>query len=82
MPRDRDDSTSDMEDRDWLNPQAQLSHYVRLRCLELAIRMADPDAPVDTEIIEDVANRLVRYVKTGSTEPKSEPFKLDPDKPF
>ena len=84
MPRERD-FHDNMEDREWLHPPQTLIHYVRLRCLELAVRMADPEAPVSIVDVEVVANMLVDYVKTGSMQRKEPdpptPFP-DPDKPF
>ena len=87
-PRNRDEGTTIHEDYEWMNPPQVLVHYVRLRCLELAIRTFDPDSPVNEESLQIVADKLVRYVKTGSmAEPIPKPAApaasaVDPDKPF
>ena len=83
MPRERLEDFKETEDREWLNPPQTLVHYVRLRCLELAIRMFDPDAEVAESTLEIVANKLVNYVKTGRMEEPDPPTPFpDPDKPF
>jgi hypothetical protein len=40
--------------------------YLRLRCLELAVRMHDPDGAVSLGSAEETADYLLRYVSTGS----------------
>jgi hypothetical protein len=62
------------DDHDMVNPtniSMSEERYLRLRCLELAVRMDDPDAPVSVEAMELRANALMSYITKGYlTEPE------------
>ncbi|HWS65683.1 MAG TPA: hypothetical protein VN325_23230 [Steroidobacteraceae bacterium] len=40
--------------------------YLRLRCLELAVKMHDPDGAVSLGSAEETADHLLRYILTGT----------------
>jgi hypothetical protein len=63
--RDSIEHDTDRDDHQEVGPMTL--QYIRLRCLELAVRMHHPDDEVKLDKAEFLAGALLRFIMTGVT---------------